>query len=246
MRIAISQPTYLPWLGYFDLISQVDLFVILDNIQFEKQSWQQRNRIKTKTGLQWLTVPVKFRGRSGQLINEVEIRDQNFCDDHVRAIELAYRRAPFFADYFTALAQLLQKYAGRRLIDLNSALLRWLMDALKVTTQLVFASDLGETGKRTELLANICCALEATEYLSPLGSAEYLLTERQILENRGIEIRFQHYEHPEYRQLFPPFLPFASVIDLLFNEGDGAGTILRSGHRESYAADHLLSMANAG
>jgi len=87
MKIAISQPTYLPWLGYFDLIDQVDVFVLLDSVQFEKQSWQQRNRIKTPTGLQWLTVPVEFRGRLGQRIMEVIIRDDpDLPKKHLRAI----------------------------------------------------------------------------------------------------------------------------------------------------------------
>jgi hypothetical protein len=95
MKIATSQPTYLPWLGYFDLIDQVYTFVFLDNVRFEKQSWQQRNRIKTPAGLQWLTVPVLFRGRFGQLINEVEIRDIEFSRNHLRAIELNYRAHRF-------------------------------------------------------------------------------------------------------------------------------------------------------
>ena len=100
MKVAISQPTYLPWSGYFDLIDQVDVFILLDDVQFEKQSWQQRNRIKTPVGLQWLTVPVVFRGRLGQLIKDVEIRTADFCRDHCRAIELNYRRAEFFGTYF--------------------------------------------------------------------------------------------------------------------------------------------------
>ncbi len=101
MRIAISQPSYLPWLGYFDLIDQVDTFVVLDTVQFEKQSWQQRNRIKTSAGLMWLTVPVVFRGLLGQKILEVEVRDAEFWRKHLRGIEVNYRRAPCFEEYFS-------------------------------------------------------------------------------------------------------------------------------------------------
>ena len=246
MKIAISQPTYLPWMGYFDLIDQVDLFVILDSVQFEKQSWQQRNRIKTKTGLQWLTVPVKFRGKFGQQIRDVEIRDETFWRTHVRAIELAYGRAPHFETYFPALSRLMQDRSGGRLMDLNVALLRFLMHAFQVRTALVFASDLAQDGKRTELLAKICCAAGATEYLSPLGSAEYLLAEEHILRDCGIKVAFQHYEHPEYRQLFPPFIPFASAIDLLFNEGGRGSEIVRGGRRENYSGKQLIATAQAG
>ncbi len=117
MKVAIAQPTYLPWLGYFDLLDQVDKFVLLDTVQFEKQSWQQRNRIKTPTGLMWLTVPVVFRGRLGQRIVDVEIREPEFCRDHLRAVELNYRRAPFFGDYYPAFCELLGTASRHRSSD---------------------------------------------------------------------------------------------------------------------------------
>src|SRR5436305_2802710 len=123
MKAAISQPTYLPWIGYFDLIDQVDQFVVLDNVQFAKQSWQQRNRIKTAAGLQWMTVPLEFRGRLGQQIREVKIRDAGCFEDHLRAVELAYRRAPFFSQYFPALRSILESFrSGSMLAELNEAL----------------------------------------------------------------------------------------------------------------------------
>jgi hypothetical protein len=181
MKIAISQPAYLPWLGYFDLIDQVNTFVLLDDVQFEKQSWQQRNRIKTPTGLQWLTVPVLFSGRFGQLINQVEIRDLEFSRNHLRAIELNYRRAPFFDQYFEGLSSLLDCAQRALLVDLNVRLIEWFMNTLGIQTRLVLSSALGQPGKRTERLANICGSLGATRYLSPLGSAAYLLSEKEIL-----------------------------------------------------------------
>lgn len=244
MKVAINQPTYLPWMGYLDLIDQVDLFVVLDNVQFEKQSWQHRNRIKTSTGLQWLTVPVRFRGRFGQQICEVEIRDPLFTRNHVRAIELAYRRAPYFERYFISLAQLIEAHACGLLVDLNAAILCWLLERLAIRTRWIMASSLRQTGKRTELLANICNAVGATEYISPLGSAEYLLSEQDILRRNGVEIFFQNYQHPEYHQLFSPFLPYASVIDVLFNEGESAASILRTGRNQSYSVEEAGLAAN--
>ena len=231
MRIAIAQPTYLPWLGYFDLIDQVDGFVILDSVQFEKQSWQQRNRIKTPTGLHWLTVPVVFRGRFGQLINQVEIRDGEFWRSHLRAIELNYRRAPFFENYFHELSQRLNSTPGSRLADLNIRLLEWFISILEIRTPLFLSSQLNQSGKRSELLANICSHFGATQYVSPIGSAAYLLREIDLLERRAIEVFFHNYEHPHYRQLFPPFIPYASILDLIFNEGDRSPEIVRSGRR---------------
>lgn len=250
MKIAIAQPTYLPWLGYFDLLDQVDQFVLLDSVQFEKQSWQQRNRIKTPTGLQWLTVPVVFRGRLDQRIADVEIREPEFWRDHLRAIELNYRRAPFFEQYFEALSELIRCEAGGlKLSRLTIALVRWFTEVFGIKTPMVRSSELPVQGKRTELLAEICTSRGATAYLSPLGSAEYLLSELAILADRGIQVTFHRYEHPVYKQLFLPFQPYASVLDLLFNEGGDALAIIRSGRRAPFlpqeAAVHLNEKVNS-
>jgi hypothetical protein len=231
MKIAISQPTYLPWLGYFDLIDQVDTFVILDTVQFEKQSWQQRNRIKTPLGLQWLTVPVVFRGRLGQAIRDVEIRRADFWRDHLRAIELNYRRAAYFEDYFEELTSRLTGGSGTRLMELNVRLIEWLMGMLGIQTELIFASQLNQKGKRTELLANICTTLGAQQYISPAGAAAYLLAEKDEFLKQNVTLWFQHYEHPRYTQSFAPFYPQASVLDLIFNEGPRSLEIIRTGRR---------------
>jgi len=241
LRLAISQPTYLPWLGYFDLIDQVDAFVFLDNVQFEKQSWQQRNRIKTPTGLQWLTVPVVIHGRFGQPIQNVQIRDCEFSRKHLRAIELNYGRASFFLQYFPELRLRLTCSAGSPLLDLNVRLIEWFMTILGIRTRLFFSSALGLPGKRTELLANICEYFGATEYVSPLGSSAYLLQEVDVLKSRSIKVWFQNYHHPRYRQMFPPFLPYASMLDLIFNEGERALDILRSGRLEGLSEEHVAT-----
>ena len=236
MKIAIAQPTYLPWLGYFDLLDQVDNFVLLDTVQFERRSWQQRNRIKTSTGLLWLTVPVVFRGRLGQRIVDVEIREAEFWCDHLCAVELNYRHAPFFNRYYPALSELLRSASsGLRLAELTISLLRWLAETLGIKTPMVRSSELAVVGKRTHLLADICSLSGATTYVSPLGSADYLLNELPILTGRGVNVVFQHYEHPSYRQLFPPFQAHASALDLLFNEGENALAIIRSGRRPPFA-----------
>ncbi len=232
MKIAISQPTYLPWIGYFDLLDQVDLFVLLDGVQFERRSWQQRNRIKTLTGLQWLTIPVASRGRREQRIADVEVVETDFWRDHLRTIELTYHRAPFFKNYFDQLSQCLGREAAHaNLSRINIGIIDWFKDALGIKTPRVRSSNLPVEGKRTELLANICVSLGASEYLSPLGSADYLLGELPLMTSKGIEVTFHHYEHPVYRQLYPPFQPYACALDLLFNEGDSALDVVRSGRR---------------
>ncbi len=235
MKIAIAQPTYLPWLGYFDLLDQVDHFVLLDTVQFEKQSWQQRNRIKTPSGLQWITVPAAFRGKLSQRIVDVEIREPEFWRNHLRAIELNYRRCPFFEKYYPTFEELLRSSATNlRLADLNVSLISWLMRALRLKTPIVRSSQLAVDGKRTHLLAEICNLLSADVYISPLGSADYLLQDLAILTDRNVKVYFQHYEHPVYRQNFSPFQSHACLLDLLFNEGEESLEIIRSGRRTPF------------
>jgi hypothetical protein len=240
MKIAISQPTYLPWLGYFDLIDQVDLFVLFDSVQFERQSWQQRNRIKTPVGLQWLTVPVMFRGRFGQTIKDVEIRDLAFWRKHLRAIELNYRRSAFFDSYFPDFSLLLQScVTDPLLVNCNVRLIEWFNNILGIQTPLIRSSGGKYQGKRAALLTNICQSLQAARYVSPLGSAVYLLDEIDSFADKNIEVAFQHYQHPEYTQQFPPFLAYASALDLIFNEGPAALEIIRRGRGRSWRPEEL-------
>lgn len=246
MKIAISQPSYLPWLGYFDLMDQVDAFVLLDSVQFEKQSWHQRNRIKTPTGLQWLTVPVVFRGHFGQRILDVRIRDLEFTKNHLRAIELNYRRAPFFQKYFPEFAEILQRCSGEMLLQLTHQLIVWFSSALGIGTKLLRSSELEAEGKRSELLVCLCRQLRAESYLSPLGSAAYLTDDLGLFSRAGIEVAFQHYEHPEYRQLFPPFQSHASILDLIFNEGENSLSIIRSGRRVPFVPKEVASASADG
>lgn len=243
MKIAISQPAYLPWLGYFDLIDQVDTFVLLDSAQFEKQSWQQRNRIKTPNGLQWLTVPVLFRGRFGQRIQDVEIRDPDFFRQHLRAVELNYRRSPCFEQFFPEFSEILARCASSRLVELNQSLILWFCRILGIQSRILRSSDLDEKGKRSELLVNLCRHLQSQSYLSPLGSAAYLLDDLNQFAEAGIEVEFQHYEHPAYRQLFGPFQSHASALDLIFNEGDAAMAIVRSGRRLAFKPQEVACSA---
>jgi len=237
MKVAISQPTYLPWLGYFDLIDQVNTFVFLDTVQFEKRSWQQRNRIKSPGGLSFLTVPVAVKGRFEQKIEDVEIESPYFVRKHLRSIETNYRRAPFFSQYFTEFAGIFEMCAaGTRLADLNIQLIQWLCKALGITTPMLRSSQVNQEGSRSELLLNICRTLNADSYLSALGSADYLLDDIPRFSAARIDVAFQHYEHPQYGQQFPPFWSHASAIDLIFNQGGRSLEILRSGRQAALSS----------
>lgn len=230
------QPTFLPWVGYFDLIDRVEAFVLLDNVQFEKQSWQQRNQIRTAKDLEWLSVPVLHSGHSGQLICDTRIANIQFITKHLKTIELNYRRAEFFKEYFQEFEACLNEAGATcKLADLNLRLIRWVVQKLGITTPLFVNSETGCEGKRSGLLVGICQHLGASQYLSPVGSAEYLREDRSQFEQAGIQVWLHGYEHPVYRQLYTPFMPYACVLDLLFNEGPRALEIIRSGRREPTA-----------
>jgi hypothetical protein len=243
-RVAIMQPTYLPWMGYFDLIDQVDRFVLLDTVQFDKRSWQCRNRIRTaKSELEWLTVPAIVSGRRHQAIRDVEFADPRFLQRHVTSIRHAYTSAPFFAALVDQLEEVLRRGAdSRHLSALNEAIIVWLAGLLGIATPIVRASNLHIDGRRSDLLAMICQRLGATRYLSPPGSVGYLADERGAFEKRGIAIEIQCFEHPVYQQNRPGFVSHASILDALFNLGpEETARSLRSGRREAVTLDAWLA-----
>lgn len=238
------QPTYLPWIGYFDLIDQADVFVFLDTVQFEKQTWQQRNRIRTANGLEWITVPVYIKGRFGQPIRDVSIRTTEFPGKHMRALRQHYAKTAYCSEYLQELEDILASVrSDPSLARLNVALVRWLADRLGVGGRFSLASELAADGPRSMRLVAILEKLGATRYLSPRGSLDYLREDRHVFEKAGIPIAVQNYVHPEYRQRYHPFEAGASAIDLLFNEGPAATAILRSGRRPCLSMDEAVDDA---
>lgn len=229
---AIMQPTYLPWLGYFDLLDQADVFVILDSVQFAKRSWQQRNRIKTSNGELVLTVPVLTKGRRDQRIDEVLIEPSaRFGSQHLGSIRAAYSKAPQFTAQFPPIRDLLEAPPAR-LADLNLSLVDHFRRFLGIETPLVRSSTLAVSGSKVDLLIAICKEAGAARYLSPLGSKVYI-DENNLFAANGIELAYHNYRHPVYRQLFGGFLPYMSILDLVMNEPqDACLSIVRSGRLE--------------
>ena len=229
MRVAIMQPTYLPWSGYFALMQSVDVFIFLDSVQFAKRSWQQRNQIKTPQGGQWLTVPVASKGKRDQLICDAELDDStNFTNTHRKSIENNYAKAPWFDTLAPALlANIEQKML---LADLNINIIEHCRALLGIETSLLRSSRLHGSGAKADLLASLCEEVGATEYISVPGSKDYLGNSRAF-EDIGVPVRYFNYRHPEYPQLFGDFLPYMSVIDMLFNCGDHSADLIHSGTR---------------
>ena len=226
MKVAIHQPQYMPWLGFLAKWAAADAFVFLDTVQYEKNGWQNRNRIKTATGPRWLTVPV--HARLGTPIDAVGVDDgQPWRERHLRAIEDAYARAPHLSRHHEALRGL---YAPEwpRLAPLAVATAKWLARTLGIATPARLASTLDvRATDPTERLIALCRAVGADTYLAGRDGARYM--DREVFARAGITVQFQNYKHPQYAQLHGEFVPFLSGLDLLLTHGDDALAILRSG-----------------
>tara|TARA_Y100001968_G_C19290460_1_gene683949 strand:+ start:349 stop:1044 length:696 start_codon:yes stop_codon:yes gene_type:complete len=229
-KIAIMQPTYLPWCGYFALIKSVDTFVFLDSVQFARRSWQQRNKIKSNSGEIWLSIPVRQKGKRAQLINEVKINSEgDFPKKHIKSIDFNYCKANYFQEESKIIYKYLEENNGY-LADLNISLIKAICNRLNISTNLICSSDLKVAGTKDVLLASICQQLNATEYFSAPGSKEYL-DQSQEFRNRRIDITYFQYDHPIYSQLHNDFVPYMSIIDMLFNHGKNSLDIINSGFK---------------
>jgi hypothetical protein len=227
VRLVTLQPGYLPWCGFFDQMNKADIFVIYDNVQFSKGAWQNRNRIKTFQGIQWLTVPVLIKGKNQPLVKDILIDNSiNWRKNHLKSIQQNYSRAPFFKDYFGIFDEV---YAQKweYLIDLDMAFVMELKIALGVETKISISSDLGIEGDTVQRLVNMCLALGADEFLEGSAGRDYLTGEgEQLFRENGIQLTYQDYQHPVYRQLYGEFVPYLSVVDLLMNCGPESLNIL--------------------
>jgi hypothetical protein len=224
MIVAVHQPQYLPWLGYFDKIDRADVFVLLDTVQFKKNEWQNRNRIKTVDGWQWLTVPVTYK--FPQRIAEVGINNRDGWQRKQRqAILSNYRKAPCW-DSFAPLIEEILAPRWNYLAPLNIFTVKRLVQILGIATPLYVASELGVFPEDPdERLIAIVKHFGADTYLAGSGGRDYMDLDRYACH--GLEVLFQEYRHPVYEQLFGPFEPFLSVLDLLFNHGRESLKILR-------------------
>jgi hypothetical protein len=224
MIVAVHQPQFLPWLGYFDKIDRADVFVLLDNVQFKKNEWQNRNKIKTAQGWQWLTVPVLYK--YPQLINDVTINSRvNWQHKHKQALVSNYNKAPYFEMVTSVLGDILSS-SWEYISQLNIEAVKTIARALGIDTQIYIASELGEFPQEPdERLVAITQHFGAGTYLAGTGGKGYMNLD--TYEKSGIEVIFQDFKHPVYKQLFGDFEPFMSSIDLLFNHGDKSLTVLR-------------------
>jgi len=228
MVIGILQPGYLPWLGFFEQLARSEVFVILDDVQYDKHGWRNRNRIKTANGVQWLTVPVLLNFSQKPLIYEVKIDNKiNWRKKHLETLKQSYAKAPFYRDYI----ELFQEAYSRPweyLVDLDMHFIEILAARLGLDDiKIVRSSNLGVGVGRIDRLVEICQAFQADIFYEGASGRNYIDQER--FARAGIEVEYQDYRHPGYRQLHGDFIPNLSVVDLLFNHGPESLSILTGG-----------------
>ncbi len=222
--VAVHQPQFLPWLGYFDKIDRADVFVLLDTVQFKKNEWQNRNRIKTAQGPRWLTVPVRYK--FPQRINQVPVNNTvNWQHKHRQALLSNYRKAPCFdslGDFFEEILSTPWEFIS----PLNITVVKRLAGHLGIDTPIHVASELGDFPEDPdERLIAITRYFDGDTYLAGSGGRQYMRLDAWA--KSGVHVLFQDYRHPVYDQLFGDFEPFLSVIDLIFNHGEESLAILR-------------------
>jgi hypothetical protein len=223
--VTIHQPNFIPWQGYFYKLSQSDVFVILDDVQYTKNSFINRNKIKTPQGPQWVTIPVKQSGKFGQNINETQIANkEKGTKKLLRTVEQNYKKSEYFDRYFEDFSNILMNPSDI-IAELNVQLLSWVMKVMGIETKTVYSSsfELGDLNG-TDRLVKICKQLDADQYFSGFGGMKY--QEEELFYKENIQVKVTDFKHPVYDQLWGDFEPNLSIIDLLFNEGPESLNIL--------------------
>lgn len=218
-KIAILQSNYLPWKGVFDMIHQVDTFVFLEDVQYTEHDWRNRNKIITKDGTKWITVPVNHSNKMGQKIYEAEINSKiNWQRKHYNSFQLNYAKAPYFKQYAWILEELYNNRTWSKISDFNIYAIKLIAKELGITTQFINSVDLTVEGIKDERVVEICRKLEATHYLSGPAAKSYIIPQK--FEEDGIQLEYIKYEYPRYTQCYEgEFNHYVTILDLLFNCG---------------------------
>lgn len=226
MRVGVIQPSFIPWRGYFDFIASVDLFIFYDDVQFSKNGWRNRNRIKTNQGSRWITVPVKHRSLS-QLILEIEIDNKvDWRKSHFGTWKACYSDCPFYSDVIQLLGDLGERAALSNLSRFNIELISRITRYLKITTPTVCSSEWQLAGKGTARLLDLLMKIGATTYLSGPSADAYL--DKDLFRANGISLEYKEYNYSPYPQLWGEFDGFVTILDMIANCGPASSNMLKS------------------
>jgi len=218
--LSLMQPTYFPWLGYFNLIKTSDIFVVYTTTQLQKRSWQVRNKIKTAQGETFLSIPIKKTdSRDNLTISDAEISyDNKWVNKHLTSIKHAYSKTPYFSEIYPIIEQHLSNKPNH-LFDLTYGMLLDFVNLLEIDTEIVLSNSINYTGAKDEALISICNEMGVSRYKSVKGSMDYILEGDNLFEKNNIELIWHEYSHPTYNQINGDFIPYIGIIDALFNVG---------------------------
>jgi len=225
-KIAILQSNYIPWKGYFDIINMVDEFILYDDVQYTKNDWRNRNKIKTKQGIQWLTIPVR-RKKISQLIKDSKVQDKRWSKKHWTAIKQTYSKALYFKEYKDIFEELYLNNEEEYLSQINYKFIVAICKILGITTKIRWSSEFNLIDGQTEKLVGICKDCNANVYLSGPAAKNYF--DEDLAKKENIKVEWMDYsDYPEYNQLYPPFEHGVTILDLIFNEGSNAIKFMKS------------------
>jgi hypothetical protein len=217
-KVAIIQSNYIPWKGYFDVIKKVDAFVLLDDVQYTRRDWRNRNLIKTINGPQWLTIPVDVKGQFEIKINEVTVSDTSWTKDHWNKIKQSYSKAACYKEFSPIIEDAYLQLSEKSLSKINHHFITLINSILEIDTPILWSHDFAVSDEKSRRLLDICKQLKADCYISGPAAKDYL--NESIFREEGIEVEWMSYDgYPPYRQLFGDFVHGLSVLDLIFNEG---------------------------
>ncbi len=233
MKCVILQPSYIPWRGYFHQIQKADVFVFYDDVQYDDRGWRNRNRVKTASGARWLTIPVLSQGvqLAKTKIQDIRIaRDLPWERKHLATLQHSYGQAPFFERYHGLVKGFYERH-DECLADFTIAVTLALAAELRLTnTRFLRSSAMAVQGAKTDRLLALLAAVGADHYISGPSARDYI--DEKKLRAAGVTLEYMTYDYPEYEQLYPPFDPAVSVLDLLFMKGEGAGRHIWGGAEE--------------
>ncbi len=224
--VAISQSNYIPWKGYFDMINMVDDFVLYDSVQYTKNDWRNRNKIKTKNGIQWITIPVRQKSLA-QKINETQISNSNWNKKHWKTLVTNYSKSKYFKEYRDIFEDLYLNCESNFLSEINYKFIITINKILNIKTNIIKSDKFNLPKEKNDKLIFICKKLGATTYLSGPAAKSYI--DKSRFKEKKINITWMNYEgYKKYNQLFHPFEHNVSILDLIFNEGSNATKFMRS------------------
>ncbi len=225
-KVAILQSNYIPWKGYFDMIAAVDEFILYDDMQYTRRDWRNRNQIKTPQGVQWISVPVKVKGKYDQTIRETEIDGADWAELHWKTIAQNYRKAPHFAEIAAIFEPLYRQCQYTHLSVLNRKLIEAVCNYLGIATKISNSWDYQLIDGKTERLADLCRQVGGTEYISGPAAKDYI--DERCFTEQNIKLSwFSYTGYPEYPQLWGDFAHGVSILDLLFNCGKDASHYMK-------------------